>query len=59
MEMKLVEEAIKERLQILRTFTSTPGHGVTRLPFSKEARRAADYLKEEMEKREEEEAAQQ
>ena len=50
MEMKLVEEAIKERLQMLRTFTSTPGHGVTRLPFSNEARRAADYLKEEMEK---------
>ncbi len=40
---------IKRRLKQLRTYTSTPGKGVTRLPFSEEAKGAVAYLKAEME----------
>lgn len=50
MEIWTVEEKIKEQLKQLRTYSSTPGYGVTRLPFSEEAKKAADYLKGEMEK---------
>lgn len=51
-EREILEESargIERRLKKLQTFTATPGRGVTRLPFSKEARRAADYLRLEME----------
>lgn len=41
-------EKIRERLQTLREFTSSPGNGVTRLPFSKEGKMAVDYLLIEM-----------
>lgn len=40
---------IKRRLEHLKNYTATPGNGVTRLPFSKEAKDAAQYLKAEME----------
>lgn len=42
-------EKIRERLDILKTFTSSE-EGVTRLPFSKEGKAAALFLKNEMEK---------
>ncbi len=32
-----------------KSFTATPGNGCTRLPFTKEAREAVNYLKEIME----------
>ena len=40
---------IEHNLGYLKQFTSTPGHGCTRLPFTAEARSAVDYLKEVME----------
>ena len=40
---------IAENLEYLKRFTATPGDGCTRLPFTKEARDAVEYLKEEME----------
>lgn len=43
------ESDIERRLKQLRTYTSTPGNGVTRLPFSEEAKQAVAYLKGEME----------
>lgn len=43
------EANIKRRLEHLKNYTATPGKGVTRLPFSKEAKDAAEYLKAEME----------
>lgn len=39
---------ISKNLLDLSVFTATPGEGCTRLPFSKETREAADYLKKEM-----------
>lgn len=39
---------IKRRLQKMREFTSTPGQGVTRLPFSAHARHGASYLLNQM-----------
>ncbi len=35
-------------LEYLKRFTATPGNGCTRLPFTKEAREAVEYLKEVM-----------
>lgn len=46
---KKTEEKIRQRLEKLCTYTATPGKGVTRLPFSGEARAAAEYLQAEME----------
>ena len=40
---------LQNHLETLRQFTATPGFGVTRLPFSKEARQAIDYIKDQME----------
>ena len=40
---------IATNLESLKKFTATPGNGCTRLPFTKEARDAVEYLKEEME----------
>lgn len=39
---------IAEELEHLKNFTATPGAGCTRLPFTKEARDAVEYLKEIM-----------
>lgn len=41
-------QRIKKGLEALHPFTSTPGQGTTRLPFTKETRAAADCLKEYM-----------
>ena len=38
-------DRIREDLCALAKFNSTPGEGVTRLPFTKEAREACEYLK--------------
>lgn len=43
-----VAKNIQKYLETLSTFTATPGNGCTRLPFTKEARQAADYLKSVM-----------
>lgn len=54
-EMKLmksieeISENIKLHLENLSAYTATPGCGVTRLPFSKEAKEAVSYLKTAME----------
>ena len=47
--MLKAKEDIKRRLEYLKTCTIANGKGVTRLPFSEEARKAAEYLKNEME----------
>lgn len=39
---------IARDLEHLKQYTATPGNGCTRLPFTKEARQAVDYLKELM-----------
>lgn len=39
---------ITENLECLKRFTATPGDGCTRLPFTKEARDAVNYLREVM-----------
>lgn len=39
---------IEKHLRALREFTSTYGNGVTRFPFTKEAKRAVQYLEDEM-----------
>lgn len=47
-----IEEITAEEakdLEYLKQFTSTPGNGCTRLPFTKEARGAVDYLRKIME----------
>lgn len=49
-EMYVVEENIRKHLEDLQKISSTPSKGVTRLPFSKEGKKAAEYLKKEMEK---------
>lgn len=41
---------IEKHLKALREFTSTYGNGVTRFPFTKEAKRAVQYLEDEMNK---------
>ncbi len=43
-----VTARIAKDLEHLKQFTSTPGKGCTRLPFTKEARGAVDFLKELM-----------
>lgn len=45
MDMEETTERIARCLEHLKQFTSTPGEGCTRLPFSQEARAAVDYLK--------------
>lgn len=40
---------IEADLEELKQYTSTPGNGCTRLPFTKEARGAVDFLKKRME----------
>lgn len=47
MKKKIIEN-IESHLNDLSQFTKTLGDGVTRLPFSKEAKKAVEYLKKEM-----------
>lgn len=48
MELKNITERIQDDLKHLAEFTATPGNGCTRLPFTKEARSAVEFLKERM-----------
>lgn len=48
MDVNQATREVERRLEDLKQFTSTHGNGCTRLPFSKETRDAAEYLKEEM-----------
>lgn len=48
MDWSQTAEHIARRLTELSGFTATPGEGCTRLPFTRETREAADYLKAEM-----------
>lgn len=45
MGLEEITGRIAVNLEHLKQFTATPGEGCTRLPFTKEARAAADYLK--------------
>lgn len=49
MDIEKVTGRIAQDLEYLKKFTSTPDAGCTRLPFSKEARDAVNYLKNVME----------
>lgn len=46
--IKEITENIEKHLRSLREFTSTSGNGVTRFPFTKEAKMAVQYLEDEM-----------
>jgi len=48
MDLTQVTKEVERRLEALKQFTATHGNGCTRMPFSKETRDAAEYLKEEM-----------
>lgn len=48
MGIEEVTGRIARDLEHLKQFTATPGNGCTRLPFTKEAREAVNYLKELM-----------
>ena len=48
MRLDIIKGRISENLDALKAFTATPGNGCTRLPFTKEAREAVDYLKQVM-----------
>lgn len=45
MDMQKLEQRIQHGLEALHPFNATPGNGTTRLPFTKEARDAAEHLK--------------
>ena len=45
MNKGIIAKRIQKDLEELAVFNSTPGQGCTRLPFTKEARQAADYIK--------------
>ena len=45
MQLDMIKGRIAENLDYLKQFTATPGNGCTRLPFTKEARDAVEYLK--------------
>lgn len=49
MDIEQATGRIAENLEYLKRFTATPDEGCTRLPFTKEAREAVDYLKSVME----------
>lgn len=49
MEIEKITGRIAQDLEYLKKFTATPGEGCTRLPFTKEARDAVNYLREIME----------
>ena len=48
-EFKASQERIAAHIRTLADLTSTPGKGCTRLSFSQEYRKAADYLIKKME----------
>lgn len=48
MAIEEITGRIAKDLEYLKRYTATPGNGCTRLPFTKEARKAVDYLKELM-----------
>lgn len=48
MELDTITGRIRSDLKQLERFTATPGYGCTRLPFTKEAREAVDFIKEQM-----------
>lgn len=48
MNVEIVSENIRKQLLDLIQFNATPGNGVTRFPFTNEAREATEYLKELM-----------
>lgn len=45
MNTAIIASNLQSYLEKLSTFNATPGNGCTRLPFTKEARQAADYIK--------------
>ena len=49
MELEYITKRIESDLKALGQFTATPGKGCTRLPFTKEAREAVDFLRKQME----------
>lgn len=49
MEIEDSEQRLRYQLEKLSTFTSTPGNGVTRFPFTPEAREASLYIRKCME----------
>lgn len=49
MNLNLIAEKIKQQLLELTQFNATPGKGVTRFPFTAEAKAATEYLKHLME----------
>ena len=48
--IKEIAKNIEKHLKCLGEFTSTRGNGVTRFPFTKEAKMAVQYLEDEMKK---------
>ena len=46
MSIENITGRIAKDLETLKQFTATPGNGCTRLPFTKEARDAVNYLSE-------------
>lgn len=48
--IKEITSNIEKHLKCLREFTSTRGNGVTRFPFTQEAKEAVQYLENEMKK---------
>jgi len=50
MDRDLSTKRIEKDLECLKQFTATPGNGCTRMPFTKETRDAAEYLKGAMRK---------
>ena len=49
MNLVSVQANIEQHLSALAKFTATPGIGVTRFPYTDEAKAALDYLRKEME----------
>lgn len=47
-DFEKIRSRVEKNLEELKQFTSTHGNGCTRLPFSKETRAAAEYLKNVM-----------
>lgn len=48
--METSKERLQQDMEALAAYTSTPGNGVTRSPYTKEDQMAKDYLIKEMEK---------
>lgn len=48
LDLEVSKKRIKKDLEALKAFTATPGNGCTRMPFTKETRDAAEYLKKAM-----------